>query len=731
MADPLSIAAGVVQIAGFAGTLIKVVSRFVVDYQTLPKTVQELHDELVLLHDVLKSIGDAFKQRQKQFPFEREHHKTINRIIRSCYSSLVELRDHVPELKDNTGPIQKGILSLEKSIKSHRVQEIREHLNSQQNVLQLSLTTISLGSLWHTHESQDEIHAKIRQLTDEIRSTRLFSGRSERNKNSSSPHHFSAVEADYELVEHEEKGALDDVIRTWRRTADDVATVVSLSDLPRTAFDNRSIPPTGSISTDNSLMCKEDFFDPEPDHEDTPSTEILELKLQANQGIVNRLMTTGIFPKAVKYQRRAIEFSEQLTQAHDEGSSFDKLADMKERLADILLECDTERDDLEARKVLEELLRKEVNQPDKQRNEARRCRLYHKLGNLYYKQGNIQQAEIFVNRAFEGRKKMDPRPDQDVADSAELLIKVFQSCEALDEAGGIADWMRQVLRRPSDSESFDSVACSFEDKLTNAYKWCVEIGLDIGDPNFRFDMCDSEGSTPMHRAIKAENLEVLKDMLLHVPDVDQRDENNSTLLHQAAATRNKRIVGLLLEEPQNANVSILDRYGMSPLHRCQSVSGGVQVAELLLSKCPEVVNQPDNHNKTALFMACQMGNVKMVDCLLKTDLNAKPPRTGANPNIKGPAGCTPLVAAIEASVLPRQKYTIVKKLLKSGANPRIQDRDGRSAIDAASNGDLISSEIKKILRDAVADSLRRGSTSSAATTIETSSSGVTRWSGSR
>ena len=243
MSDPLSIAAGVVQIAGFALTLIKVVSRFVVDYQALPKTVQEFYDELVLLQNVLSSIGVAFDQRQKQYPFEREHHKTIDTIIRSCRESLLELRDHVPELKDNTTPIQKAILSLEKSIKSHRVQEIRAHLSSQKDVLQLSLTTISLGSLWATHRSQEEIHARIRKLTDEIRSAQLFPRRPERNKDSPSVHESGTIEPGFEVIEYEEKSALNEYIKTWRKTADDVATAVSLTDLPGTAFDNESIPP--------------------------------------------------------------------------------------------------------------------------------------------------------------------------------------------------------------------------------------------------------------------------------------------------------------------------------------------------------------------------------------------------------------------------------------------------------------------------------------------------------
>ncbi|EMR68868.1 putative ankyrin repeat protein [Eutypa lata UCREL1] len=716
--DPLSIIASVAQVTLFAGSLIQGISRFVVSYRALPNSIRELYDQLDTLQLALTAVQETFQKRPQQLPFERSHHENIHRIIQSCHSSLKELEHELPQLKDNTNALKKVCLSLEKSIKEDRIQEILAHVNTYTTILQLSLTTISLGSLWQTHESQEQIQAEIRKLTDRFRSVHIFSGRGGEIKDLSLQQ--LSIEADFEVINHEggighdEKTVLDEEIRNWRKTADDVATAVSLNDLPVLAFDcSRSITPSASVSVD-TLLAYEDDFDPEPDYKHKPSPDILEAFITANRDMVNNLMQSGIYLKAAEYQNRGIHLREQLSRAHDEPYPFDELADMKEKRADIFLECDSDDGDSEAKTILQQLLEKEVQRPAEQRSQPRRCRLYHKLGNLYLKQGNVGQARTFLDRAFEGRKNMDPRPDDLVAESAELLVKILQLSQAFDDARGLHEWIRQELRRTSTGGNVGV-------NLTKAYQWCRERGLDVDSPSFRFDVCDSiSGTTPMHLAIQAEDIDVLRDMLSHVPHVEQLDTSSSTPLHQAAAMRNKYIVRLLIEE-RHATVNVLDSNGMSPLHRCQSAAGGIRVAELLLETCPQLVDCLDHFGKTALFMACEKGNEKMVRCLLAAH---------AKPNIAGPGGCTPLMATIEDVPQSARKIAIVELLLGSGADPGIQDRDGRTAFKVASNAGLAGSEIKNLLKKAAAVFPRRGSAMSVTTTIRSSVSGATGSSGS-
>jgi ankyrin repeat protein len=150
------------------------------------------------------------------------------------------------------------------------------------------------------------------------------------------------------------------------------------------------------------------------------------------------------------------------------------------------------------------------------------------------------------------------------------------------------------------------------------------------------------------------------------------------------------------------------------LDRCQSQSGGTKVAELLLAACPDLLDEIDHFGKTALYMACEKGNEKMVHFLLAAQ---------ANPNIDGPGKCTPLVTAIESASHAARKLTIVSLLLENGADPRISDANGRTAFAAASNTGLAGSEIKKLL--GLASPQRRISSASVTSTMRRSISSQT------
>ncbi|KAI1099969.1 ankyrin repeat-containing domain protein [Jackrogersella minutella] len=192
----------------------------------------------------------------------------------------------------------------------------------------------------------------------------------------------------------------------------------------------------------------------------------------------------------------------------------------------------------------------------------------------------------------------------------------------------------------------------------------------------------------MHRAVKEENTEALQYMLANEQQVEPRDMSNSTLLHTAAEKRNQYLCALLLKE-HHADPNVVDYHDMTPLHRCQSDSGGVVVAEMLLEHCPDLVNRVDGHGKTALYLACEKGNQKMVKALLT--------KGRATPDIPGPGNCTPLIAAIDLAAQSSRKIPIVELLLKYGANPNIPDVDGRTAFAAAKNAGLAGSEIKRML----------------------------------
>jgi len=738
--DPLSIAAFTVQMVGIAGKIIEGTGKFVQESKAVHSNIDEFLETISNLHAALRNVARILKQHPYQLSYEREHHQDIFRILKSCKVSLDRLCAELPELAKNPGPIDKARASFAMTLKSNVIRDSVSHITSYTQVLQLSLITLSLGSLWTQQKSQDQVHAEIRKLTDAIRSTNLISqvGTTQRR--------FSTEWDDDTETRVNDSVSVTKEIQAWRLSADEVAAAVTLQDADHSKSILSFSPSFSNLSLNNDLVSQpaplgsvdSDDWDPEPDHPDGPSKDILRHQFDANQEIVDRLVSCGIFLRASLYQKRGIEIREQLSQpGYDLQFSFAEKAVMKERLADILLRSETEEETVEAKTILQRLLEEEVKQPEEFKDVERRSRLYHNLGCLYIKLGNLKQAKTFLSRALEGRKNQKPMPVHSVQDTADLYIKALKLDGAFDEAGGVEVWVNNVIiplasrpASPPDSELIGGLRRpSSMGELSQAFAWCRENGFDIDMPGgFRFDTCDFVTRTsPLHKAIQDENIEVLRQMMGHVASLETGgDLGVPTPLLLAASTKNRDIVGLLLRS--GARVNVRDSAGLSPLHRCQSKYGGVNVAKLLLDDTPILLDTVDNSGKTALFMACEMGNEKMVHFLLEQGANpniCQKTRRGStlSPYLGGTNVCTPLIAAIQVvATKSSRKIGIIEDLLCHEADPHLTDANGRNAFQAANNSGLAGSEIKRLLQEHGSSSSRRSSDTSSSATIFTRSS---------
>ncbi|KAI1741560.1 ankyrin [Xylaria scruposa] len=719
--DPFSTAASALQIASLAGVLLKSIYRFVEQTRTVVDSIHELYDEIRHLEAALHDIGETFRRRPRQLSFECRHHERIKGILESCRNSLEQLDHELPQLRDETTPIQKLKLSIQKSLKGDRPKEIIHHIISYTRILQLSLLTLSLGELWINRESQGMILAEVRKINSAIRATDLFSGRAETRARTQQ---LLATPSPTSPAERETRSILDEEKQDWRETVDEITAAVSLSAPDSDSTDGRlAISMHANPSRTTLKTPGDDGSSSEQEELDDVSRKVIQLTLEHNQNIVRQLMQSEIYFQAAEYQRRGIKKRKRLNEKlarqgeeYDNAGDISKLKDMREMLADILCHCDTTETDDEAEKVLEELLGQSERLGTDDTD--RKWRLYHKLGTLYARQGNFCKSEKFLRNAFMGRSRANPRRKSLVIESAEILIKTLQVLQLIDEARGIQGWLEEEWStEPSSNLSSPQLSprASFNGNgdLSGAYRWSVDQGFDVNNPHFGFDVCDpGTGNAPIHLAIQHQNFEALQSMLLSNPHVEQLDSMGAAPIHLAATTRNKRICALLLEK--GADVNVVDQKKRSPLHRCQSSSGGVQgveVAKLILDRSPNLIDHIDYIGKTALCMACEQGNENMATFLLER---------GADPNRGVPGQFIPLISAIDAVAQSRPRATIrlVKLLLEKGADARLRDGSGRTAFDAANNAGLKAGEIKKLLNDI---SGRRPSTASTTDTAKTSS----------
>ncbi|KAI1263287.1 hypothetical protein F5Y18DRAFT_418476 [Xylariaceae sp. FL1019] len=685
------IAANVVQIATSAANLIQSIGKFVEQTKSVPDSIREVYDELRNLEEVLQGISETFEKRPKQLSFEYNHHDRINRILESCQLSLRDLDQALPELKDDVKPMEKLKLSIQKSLKEDRVQHILRHINSYTTTLQLSLQTLSLGESWLNRQSQADILREVRKIHQDIRSTGLFSGRPDRRVKAIADNTAQNQRPDTPPSISDQDGSiLDKELRDWRETVDEVTAAVSL-------YNTDHSPSGGPLVSSTTLPTLEhDMSDSEDEALDEISGQILRLTIKNNQSIVSQLMQSEIYFQAAEYQRRGIRKYVRLSQSNTEHSEYDgepgctlNMATMQETLVDILIGCETTQTDGEAEDLLKQLLDEETSREETDDTD-RECRLNHKLGSFYASQGNFRKSKRHLNRAFMGRSKAS----HDAArESAEQLIKTLQVLQLIDEARGVQEYLGERFPQRDGATEARSPSCgpsprtsmSAGTELSSPFKWCREKGFDVNRLDFGFDFYDDElGKTPIHQAIEDEEVGILQEMIQNVPHIKQLDATGSTPMHVAADTCSKAIFSTLLEK--DPDLEVLDQKGMSPLHRCQCQSGGVQVAEMILTRCPQLVDCIDCFGKTALYMACEKGNEHMVKLLLAKN---------ANPNKPGPGRCIPIVGAIDAQ--SRSKIRIVKLLLDYNANPRIHDVSGRNAFEAANNAGLAGGEIRQLL----------------------------------
>ena len=145
----------------------------------------------------------------------------------------------------------------------------------------------------------------------------------------------------------------------------------------------------------------------------------------------------------------------------------------------------------------------------------------------------------------------------------------------------------------------------------------------------------------IHAATENGQVDVVRSLLDHGSDVDERDSSRRTPLAVASRHGKPQIAKLLIE--RGADVNSRGATGQTPLHLA-STSGHLDIVRLLLDHNADV-NARQRSQRTALDNASVCGHLEIAMLLLER---------GANPNICNSYGRTPKQ---EASLRGRSKIT--------------------------------------------------------------------------
>ena len=192
----------------------------------------------------------------------------------------------------------------------------------------------------------------------------------------------------------------------------------------------------------------------------------------------------------------------------------------------------------------------------------------------------------------------------------------------------------------------------------------VDCGADVNALN-------EYGQTSLHIAAGGEKdcSELCSILLEHNAKIDAVDKDENQALHLACEAGLTSTVQCLLD--YNADVFSTNKFRQTALHKAvRSKRDCSEVCEMLIAK-GSLVNVTDSNGHTSLQLACQKGNLKTFDVLVKSD---------ADCNVLNVFGETLLHLACKSRF---ECVELCGKLISHGVNPHVADREGNLPLHVA------------------------------------------------
>lgn len=270
-----------------------------------------------------------------------------------------------------------------------------------------------------------------------------------------------------------------------------------------------------------------------------------------------------------------------------------------------------------------------------------------------------------------------------------------------------SDAFQSLLRHGGKLTGLTLLQAAIEIQDTNLFETLLNQGTDTNAP-------DKDGLRPLHYAIRANRTDFMKQLIEKSADPNMTSSGGATPLQflgdmldfdlnanpawrrykdQDPDERRdafKKVLDLLLQHGARLSLELFQSNNENRITLLQSVAafGSVEEFRYLFRKYQEagfsardcLLSVGDQGN--VLHLAVKRTRVDTVELLLTLALDAKLDVKAFINSRGGAESLTPLYLAV-SHMSAAKKYAIVERLLKEGADPRLENRAGESALEYA------------------------------------------------